>query len=260
MALPPKSYFHLDEIARRWDASIPDLACYTLDGLLQISIMTVGLRVETGVFETGEHGLFRLPEGETVLYGPQPVVSSDLWPVFRTGAGRITRLKPSAPDRYVDLAEGVEPTLVTLPDLLVTRSERDRFEAAHGLGTREPVDASASSEVSKPPAEPGFIHRNGYSEVVLNGELFRLGPLQASIVRQLHEAALTGNPWRHGKELLGSSNAQTLRMVDLFKAKPNWRTLIVSDGRGYYRLNLPDRPAARLSHRAYRRWRLASAG
>ncbi|MBL2590338.1 hypothetical protein ELK52_29445, partial [Klebsiella pneumoniae] len=59
---------------------------------------------------------------------------------------------------------------------------------------------------------------------------------------------------------LCSSNAQTLRMVDLLKAKPNWRTLIVSDGRGYYRLNLPNRPAARLSHRAYRRWRFASAG
>ena len=76
MALPPKSYFHLDEIARRWDASIPDLACYTLDGLLQISIMTVGLRVETGVFETGEHGLLepllghRLAGEQRQLAGP----------------------------------------------------------------------------------------------------------------------------------------------------------------------------------------------
>jgi hypothetical protein len=259
MALPPKSYFHLDEIARRWDASIPDLACYTLDGLLQISIMTVGLRVETGVFETGEHGLFRLPEGETVLYGPQPVVSSDLWPVFRTGGGRITRLKPSAPDRYMDLAEGVEPILVTLPDLLVTRLERDRFEAAHGLGTREPADG-APGEASGRAAEPGFIHRNGYSEVVLNGQIFRLGLLQASIVRQLHEASQTDNPWRHGKELLANSSAQTVRLVDLFKTKPNWRTLIASDGRGYYRLNLPDRPAPRMTHRAYRRFRFANAG
>ena len=33
MGLPPKSYFHLTEIAERWNASIQDLACYTLDGL-----------------------------------------------------------------------------------------------------------------------------------------------------------------------------------------------------------------------------------
>jgi hypothetical protein len=36
--------------------------------------------------------------------------------------------------------------------------------------------------------------------------------------------------------------------VDLFKAKPNWRTLIASDGRGYYRLSMPDRPAAQRFH------------
>jgi hypothetical protein len=47
-----------------------------------------------------------------------------------------------------------------------------------------------------------------------------------------------------------------MRMVDLFKAKPNWRTLIASDGTGRYRLNLPERPAARVAHRAYRRLRL----
>ena len=46
MGLPPKSYFHLTEIAERWNASIQDLACYTLDGLLEIAIMTIGTRVE----------------------------------------------------------------------------------------------------------------------------------------------------------------------------------------------------------------------
>jgi len=247
MALPPKSYFHLTEVAERWGASMPDLACYALDGLLQISVMAVGVRVETGTFEESDRGLFRLAQGETVLHGPQPVVSSDLWPVFRTGAGRVTRFKPPSAEGYVDLAEDVDPIPITLQDLLVTRAERDRFEAVHGLGEVVGEPSVAGTQ------EPTFIHRNDYAEVVLNGEIFRLGALQASVVRQLHSAAQSGNPWRHGKELLASSNAQTLRMVDLFKTKPNWRTLIASDGRGYYRLNLPDLPAARPSHRAYRR-------
>src|SRR5262245_21218556 len=102
MVLPPKSYFHLTELADCWGASIPDLACYTLDGLLQIGVMTIGVRVETGTFVTSDRGLVRVPQSETVLHGPQPVVSSDLWPVFRTGSGPISRFKPQSPDGYID--------------------------------------------------------------------------------------------------------------------------------------------------------------
>lgn len=249
MGLPPKSYFHLTEIAERWSASIQDLACYTLDGLLEIAVMAIGTRVETGRFEVSDRGVFRVVEGDKVLHGPQPVVSSDLWPVFRTGAGLIARFKPRCADGYVDLSEDVEPLAVTLQDLLVTRAERDRFEVAHGLATRDPKDQPSGN----PTEEGRFLQRNNYAEVVLNGEVFRLGLLQASIVRELHRASQSDNPWRHGKELLTNSNAQTLRMVDLFKTKRNWRTLIASDGRGYYRLNLPDRPTPRPSHQAYRR-------
>ena len=256
MGLPPKSYFHLTEVAERWSASIQDLACYTLDGLLEVAVMTIGTRVETGRFDVSDQGVFRVPEGERILNGPQPVVSSDLWPVFRTGAGRITRFRPRSADGYIDLSEDADSIPVTLQDLLITRSERDRFEVAHGL-----ADVGANEQpLTKTAEQCSFIHRNNYAEVVLNGDVFRLGLLQASIVRALHQASQSDNPWRHGKELLASSNAQTMRMVDLFKTKRNWRTLIASDGRGYYRLNIPDRPAARPSHSAYRRLRFVMAG
>lgn len=256
MGLPPKSYFHLTEIAERWNASIPDLACYTLDGLLEVAVMAIGTRVETGRFEMSDRGVFRVPEGEKALHGPQPVVSSDLWPVFRTGAGRIARFKPGCADGYIDLSEDVEPLAITLQDLLVTRAERDRFETAHGLAGGDPKDEPSENATEERP----FLQRNNYAEVVLNGEVFRLGVLQSLIVRELHQASQSDNPWCHGKELLANSNAQTMRMVDLFKTKANWRSLIGSDGRGYYRLNIPIRPAPRPSHKAYRRLRFALAG
>jgi hypothetical protein len=214
------------EIAECWGASIPDLACYTLDGLLQIAIMTIAIRVETGTFTSTDRGLVRIPHCETALHGPQPVISSDLWAVFRTGAGRIARFKPQTPDGYIDLAEGVDPLAITVQDLLVTRAERERFEEEHGLADKPPPHATAD-----PSAAPEFLHRDDYAEVVLNGEIFRLGALQAAVVRALHAASQTENPWRPGKELLTNCNAQTLRMVDLFKTKPNWRTLIASDVR-----------------------------
>lgn len=105
-----------------------------------------------------------------------------------------------------------------------------------------------------------FAHNRDYTEVVLSGQVFRLGLLQAAVVRQLHGASRGPNPWVSGKDLLARAGAQTMRMVDLFKAKSNWRTLIASDGTGRYRLNLPERPAARVAHRAYRRFRFANSG
>lgn len=248
MPLPSKSYHRLAELSALWCAPVDDLECYVLDGLLEVSVMAIGLPVEVGRLERDSEGggWMRVDARPELLSGLQPVVAADLWPVFRHGLGRVARLKPPAPDGFVELADGVDPILVTMTDLLVARSERQRFEAAHGLGASEPEAAAAS-------AEPGFLHRNGYAEVVSAGEVFRLGPLQAAIVRQLHEASATPDPWRTGKELLAASRSESQKIVDLFKSKPNWRSLIVSDGRGRYRLNLADRPVARSSHRAYRR-------
>lgn len=234
-----------------------DIACYVIDGLLEVSVMTIGVMAETGSFEADGHGLFRLPEGERVLNGPQAVVASDLWPVFRHGSGHIARFKPPATNSYIEIASRQGPILVTLEDLLVTATERDRFERAYGLGpaeTHSPVPLEVTQAANEAQVTSSqLVHRGDYSEVVFSGELFRLGPLQAAVVRQLHEASRSANPWLPGKELLSNSSASTMRIVDLFKVKKNWRTLIVSDGRGNYRLNLQDRPTARPSHRAYRR-------
>jgi hypothetical protein len=242
MALPPKSYFHLSEIAERWSVRMEDLSCYALDGLLEISVMVVGVRVEVGTFEEAGNGWSRVPAFEEVLYGPQPVVAADLWPVFRNGAGVLEKLKPRTPNGFVAFGEALR---IELRDLLVTRQERDRFEAEHGISVPEPNGGQEES---------AFRHNWDYSEVVLSGEVFRLGILQAQVVRLLHEASRGESPWVSGKLLLYGAGAQTCRLVDLFKGKPNWRSLIVSDGSGRYRLNLPERPVARVRHRAYRRF------
>jgi len=245
MPLPERSYYHLGEVATHWGASMSDMACYVLDNILQVSIMAIAIPVETGTIEENDHGYFRLCESEEILHGPQPVFSGDLWPVFRHGIARIARFK-AAPGRYIDLASGIDPIEVTVHELLITRAERARIEAEYGL-------SSEAAPVPATDASVSFMQRKNYAEIVLAGEVFKLGPIQASVVRQLHEASQTDNPWRRGAEMLASTDAQTTRIVDLFKAKPNWRNLILSDGRGNYRLNLPEQSATRTGHRAYRR-------
>jgi hypothetical protein len=81
-----------------------------------------------------------------------------------------------------------------------------------------------------------FWHSSTYDVVRLRGVEVRLGPIRREVVRKLHEASRTDQPWVSGKLLLPDP---TSRMVDTFKSlKPSWRLLVESDGRGNYRLNL----------------------
>jgi hypothetical protein len=69
--------------------------------------------------------------------------------------------------------------------------------------------------------------------------VFHLGPIQAKIVKQLHKAALTNEPWRSGTLLLEGAGSTSIKLADVFKSKRHWRRLIESDRRGKYRLRLP---------------------
>ena len=247
MPLPLKRYFYLKELAERWGVSMSDLVDYAWNGELEISVMTIAQAAEVGRIGTGSDGAVEIREEDTVLFGAQPLLVADVCSVIRSGAYRIDRFKPRQTGGYLKITDGYPPLAITTADLLVTRLERDRFEAANGLSFDDPAPPGSHSI---------FEHREDYSEVVLHRQIFRLGPLQASVVRHLHEASSTSNPWRNGRQLLVDTGARTERIVDLFKGKDRWRDLIASDRRGLYRLNVPEPFAARATQRAFRRLRL----
>jgi hypothetical protein len=125
-----------------------------------------------------------------------------------------------------DLDEIAGPNGFVMTAVEIRKAEPDEAEEQGGLATTA--------------ANRGFEHDPNYCWVRLRGEKFNLGPQQARVVRHLHAASQTDDPWVHGKELLRqkpSISSSSIR--DLFKSKPNWRVLIDSDGRGIYRLNLP---------------------
>ena len=82
----------------------------------------------------------------------------------------------------------------------------------------------------------GFHASADYQSVRCHGREFRLGPIQAQVVRILHAAAKQGDPWQSGKAVLSSAGSRSLKMADVFKSKKDWPLLIESNGRGAYRL------------------------
>lgn len=104
------------------------------------------------------------------------------------------------------------------------------------------VQISEALDVTQQPQAFGgpdhiFEHWSDYRYVKMRGLEFKLGPKQAQVVKLLHAASQTDEPWVHGKVLLGDSIASK-SVYELFKSKKNWRELIESDGHGRYRLNL----------------------
>jgi hypothetical protein len=106
------------------------------------------------------------------------------------------------------------------------------FDSAElGLATKVVDDTSIAAAY-----EPiSIVANRDYSVVVLGKVEFKFGQLQAAVVRALHEASRTDDPWRNGKALLAEIRAQTRSLGDLFRRHQNWH-LLIENYMGKYRL------------------------
>ena len=221
-----KAYFTLPEILERWSISDADLVYLAENDQLRLSIRVFHLPLEFGDYEeTHEGERFSVPWEQGYFNGLLDLHVHDVFQLFRHGEVRVGHFRtPRA--HYACLHGAREAITVRKRDLLLRREERDRFEAETGFAGALPGS----------PPDAGFHASADYQDVRCNGQRFRLGAIQAQVVRALHEAAQRGAPWQNGKVLLAAAGSRSLKMADVFKSKPNWRMLIESDGRGAYRL------------------------
>lgn len=221
-----KAYFTLPEIRDRWRISENDLIYLAENDMLRLSIRVFGLSLELGDYEEIEEGrAFRIPTERLMFSGLVDLHAGDVFHLFRSGEAHLGEFRVPGND-YARPWGVAEPLYVVTRDLVMRRDERDRYEITKGF--------SAGSQME----ERTFMANHDYSEVRCNGYRFRLGPIQAAVVRALHCAAQAGQPWQNGKLILSAAQSKSLRMSDVFKSKDNWRDLIRSDRRGNYQLNI----------------------
>jgi hypothetical protein len=228
MSLIDKAYFTLEEIEERWQLPHRDVVYLAENGLLTLSVRLFNVRLELGEYdETADGRWFSVPTDQRWFSGVQDLLQHDAFRLFRDGQASIERFAAPADYDYCELLGPPESLIVRVSDVVVRREECERVESQHGL-----VRAGT-------PRGPVFQQLNDYSEVRLSGLIFKLGSVQSQVVKQLHQAALTGEPWCHGKALLHAAGSACTRLADLFKSQRHWRQLIESDCRGRYRLRLP---------------------
>lgn len=225
-----KAYFTLPELLERWAIAEADLIYLAENDRLRLSVRVFGLPVEFGDHEQSAQGEWlRIPLERQCFSGLLDLYAHDAFRLFRAGEVSLTEFRTPVA-AYASLRDEAGLLHVIIGDLLVRREERDRFERETGF-------RGAPERGILPPQLSDFRASPDYHEVHCAGHNFRLGPIQAQVVRALHEAARTGAPWVSGKSVLAAAGSRSLRMADVFKSQLHWRHLILSNRRGDYRLN-----------------------
>jgi len=220
-----KAYFTLAEVLDRWSLPEADVAYLAENDQLRLSIRILNLPIEFGDFEETDDGrCYSIPCERSSFNGLLDLHVQDVFQLFRIGEVSVTRFRTMKAD-YACFYGSREALMIRKPDLVLSREERDRFEAKSGfrgaVGTNNARAFHASAD---------------YHRIRCNGHEFQLGPIQAQVVRILHAAAQRGEPWQSGKAVLGEAGSRSLKMSDIFKSKKAWPLLIESNGRGAYRL------------------------
>ena len=179
-----KAYFTLPEVLTRWSMPETDLVYLAENDELLLSIRILNLPIEFGDYEETDDGqCFSIPCERSSFNGLLDLHVQDVFQIFRIGEVSVTRFRTTKAD-YACFFGSRETLTIRKPDLVLSREERDRFEAKSGfrgaVGVKQAKAFHASTD---------------YHHVRCNGHEFQLGPIQAQVVRIMHAAAQRGEPW-----------------------------------------------------------------
>ncbi len=229
MAISSCDYNRLTSLQRKWGMSQEDIFYAIENGILRVCVWMPLRYIErfiarnkTLISEKHE------PQEGFVRLRPE-----DCHRICSSGHAEIKVFESLAQENNIlRLAYELPqpPVSVSINDIVVLNDDIKKFEQ-RCKDTEKP-------DFCKDTQSPQFSSSNDYRYVKLNNQEFHFGEIQASIIRQLHEAAKENNPWLHGKTLLRIAGSGATRLRDLFKNRKTWGDLIVSTGRGYYRLNI----------------------
>jgi hypothetical protein len=116
MALPPRVYFNLYEVAARWDCTLADIAGWASVG--RFDIVTA---------------IPPVMRGRQIVSGYVVVSVTDIMQMFRrcgTGPTKILlrRVRPKDQDEWIMIADPADRIKVTMADLLIMAEDVRRFE------------------------------------------------------------------------------------------------------------------------------------
>jgi hypothetical protein len=230
--IPERLYYPLHDLAPHWGVGDSDLRQWLAGGVMTavhwLPLMSVIERNEDEE-ESERTEFLRHWEGYVRMSEHQcGRIFRQGWITLREFAALDGELKFRLPESSDDLV--IDPD-----DLVILEAERKRMEAQFP-GLANPL--RARNEEPQPAAEPAaYAIDPTYRIVRVDERDYRFGETQARVLRLLSDAARKGEPWQSGKHLLRLAGSQSFSLSNLFKRHVVWRELVISNKRGFYRLN-----------------------
>jgi len=134
MALPPRVFWALEDLAVRWGCAPAEIVGWATEGIIEI-VASIGM-VHCGGTET--------------LVGLMVICAEDIMPLFRRNspgpkACMIWRIRPQSSETWKVITDPAQGAAIELADLLVTAGTAQRFEDEYDPLQRVHVSPGRSS-------------------------------------------------------------------------------------------------------------------
>lgn len=236
LRLPERVFYTREELQNIWELSESDITQYLMHGSLIAHIWLPMM----SVYEVSEE-----LDGARILLvrdlkhweGYTPLYAHQCRTLFKTGKVYLREFMCGDSNKKLILPDSVGSVRVTIQDLVIMNEERKRFETEHNFLSVSNCSVKIMGRVMGAPRPERYSYfEQGFRKVHHNGTDFRFDEMQAAVMQRLYDAAMEGDPWQNGKQLLEQAGSLSFTMQNIFKSNPHWRKLIESDKRGSYRL------------------------
>lgn len=151
MPLPPRPFHILNDVAVRWSVLPIDVVAWATEGLLVLSAVLPPIRIASS----------------RMISDIVEIAASDVLPLFRSDGARlqsvpIRRVRAQGDKKWRWITEPRDGVGITAPEVLIRRTEVERFERQHdlsaGLAPRAPkqTDQAEYLRTASPGAPPRY--------------------------------------------------------------------------------------------------------
>lgn len=235
--LPERVFYSLNDIEKLWHADPSDLKQWLMHGQLKAHVWLPMISLYE-IKEETDGARIILTKELRHWEGYTPLYPHHCRKIFRSGTVYLREFLCAQQNSKLALPATSESLRFTLSDLVILNEERKCFEEQHHIKETCVCNVKIIGRVGK--TQPVFKitdYDPTFRKIDFNGQKHSFGDMQADVIRQLYEGATNGVPWQNGKQLLAKAGSQSFTLSNIFKRNPLWRHLIISDGRGMYRLN-----------------------
>lgn len=237
MPFPEREYYTLEQAARRWAATLEEVQHAIVAGKLHASAWVPSTFAYT-ITEHSPDSATRSPAQP--LEGYVRLMPESCRIIFSRGVVERRKFQTNLPNTYLQIVESLNKIELRRDDLVILNDDLRQFEREYHLVASKPCKVISVHKIngkSSARTQALFSYQNGFRFVRLDGMQFTFGEIQATIIRHLYEASATDNPWVHGKTLLSKAGSNSMIMRDAFRHQQQWKELIHTNGRGFYRLS-----------------------